>query len=291
MSATEKTFTNNNPPTVEDADLNGFKAENNNLILGSGQALNTGDNQQTHKAVAAYAGNGDFFDETGAADAYVLAALGAKVAPPAYTEGMRVRFVAGNTNTGPSTINVSGLGVKNLTQPGGVNLDAGFILAGDRLLAEYDSANGRFEVRTVLQATESRLGGAEIATAAEVLAAADLLKIVTAGRLGNHPGVAKAVVNFNGVGGVVVNKSHNVSSVVRNSLGDYTINFATPLADADYSVVLTSVSTSPTTITSWPAIKGTPAGGATLKTVNALQIVFAGTAGVADSAEINVVIT
>lgn len=47
-------------------------------------------------------------------------------------------------------------------------------------------------------------------------------------------GSAKAWVNFNGSGGATIRASHNVSSVVRNAVGDYTINFTNALADANY---------------------------------------------------------
>lgn len=43
-------------------------------------------------------------------------------------------------------------------------------------------------------------------------------------------------VRFNGFGGITVNASYNVSSVVRNSTGDYTINFSSALADANFSI-------------------------------------------------------
>jgi hypothetical protein len=36
---------------------------------------------------------------------------------------------------------------------------------------------------------------------------------------------------------VVINGSFNVSSVTRNSTGDYTLNFTTAMADANYAVV------------------------------------------------------
>ena len=49
-------------------------------------------------------------------------------------------------------------------------------------------------------------------------------------------GSAKAWVNFNGSSGITVNASYNISSVVRNGTGDYTINFTNALVDANYSV-------------------------------------------------------
>jgi hypothetical protein len=49
-------------------------------------------------------------------------------------------------------------------------------------------------------------------------------------------GSAKAWVNFNGTGTVAIRKAFNVSSITDNGTGDYTVNFATPMTDADYSI-------------------------------------------------------
>jgi hypothetical protein len=56
----------------------------------------------------------------------------------------------------------------------------------------------------------------------------------------NAPGApplyaCRAWVNFNGTNGSI-RASGNVSSVVRNGVGDYTINFATAMPDANYAV-------------------------------------------------------
>jgi len=51
---------------------------------------------------------------------------------------------------------------------------------------------------------------------------------------------AKAWVNFNGTGTIgqpqTIRSSYNVSSITKNGTGDYTVNFATAMADANYSV-------------------------------------------------------
>lgn len=46
----------------------------------------------------------------------------------------------------------------------------------------------------------------------------------------------KAWVNFNGTGTVAIRASFNVSSITDNGVGDYTVNFTTALADANYAV-------------------------------------------------------
>lgn len=48
---------------------------------------------------------------------------------------------------------------------------------------------------------------------------------------------ALAWVNFNGTGTVAIRSSYNVSSITDNGTGDYTINFATALSDANYAAV------------------------------------------------------
>lgn len=62
---------------------------------------------------------------------------------------------------------------------------------------------------------------------------------------------ARAWVNFNGTGTVAIRASGNVSSITDNGVGDYTLNFATAIADANYSL---------SGIYSW--VNGVSAGGA-----------------------------
>jgi hypothetical protein len=47
----------------------------------------------------------------------------------------------------------------------------------------------------------------------------------------------RAWVNFNGTGTVAIRASFNVTSITDNNTGDYTVNFTTALADANFAVV------------------------------------------------------
>ena len=60
------------------------------------------------------------------------------------------------------------------------------------------------------------------------------LRIHTDGR-GVSQFTAKAWVNFNGTGTLAIRDSHNVSSVVDNTTGDYSIMFDTNLANANFA--------------------------------------------------------
>jgi hypothetical protein len=63
---------------------------------------------------------------------------------------------------------------------------------------------------------------------------------VTAAKLGadQASGLAKAWVNFDGTGTVAIRASFNVSSITDNGTGDYTVNFTTALADANYAAIV-----------------------------------------------------
>jgi hypothetical protein len=53
---------------------------------------------------------------------------------------------------------------------------------------------------------------------------------------------AKAWVNFNGTGTVAIRGNGNVSSITDNGTGDYTVNFTTAMADANYNTVMGNIS-------------------------------------------------
>jgi len=63
-----------------------------------------------------------------------------------------------------------------------------------------------------------------------------IVKLQSAGKTTN----ALAWVNFNGTGTVAIRSSYNVSSITDNGTGNYTVNFATALSDANYAVACSS---------------------------------------------------
>ena len=180
---------------------------------------------------------GELFEDSGAADAYVLAPLTDNYTPAAYKEGMAVRFVPDNTNTGATTVNVSALGAKDIVLDGAA-LTAGAIVAGDTLTLVFDFANDRFELAAVSKANTEARGLVELATDAEVITGTDTERVVTpagvAAAIDAGEGTVKGWVNFNGVGALAVNDSFNVTSVTDNGAGDYTVNWDTDFANTDY---------------------------------------------------------
>jgi len=76
--------------------------------------------------------------DTGSADAYVIA-----LAPvvTAYAAGQEFNFKAGATSTGASTLNVNGLGVKNIKKKNDQNIAAGDIEANAIIKVVYDGTS------------------------------------------------------------------------------------------------------------------------------------------------------
>jgi hypothetical protein len=103
---------------------------------------------------------------------------------------------------------------------------------------------------------------------------------------------AKAWVNFNGTGTVAIRASGNVSSITDNGTGDYTLNFTSAMADANYAVDLQTTGFSTTNPTMHAVIHGSTTGGATTKTTSQIRIQVAGSSSsnYFDAAEINAAI-
>lgn len=100
--------------------------------------------------------------DTGAADAYVVTLT---VAPLSYEDGLSFNMKAANANAGASTINVNGLGVKQVRNMAGAVLAANDILAGAFYILIYDATNGYFRIMT---STGSATGATEASVASAI---------------------------------------------------------------------------------------------------------------------------
>lgn len=157
-----------NGDTLQAADWNQIACINN-AITSTDQPPSDADLTQLAKAMAQY-GSGNFYSDSGAANAYVLAPIGSMKSPADYFEGMEIRFRAGNSNTGAATVNVNGLGVKNIKKAdGSTDPIAGDISTTYDTVARYDGTV--FRLSLFEQASETVAGVAEIATTAETAAA------------------------------------------------------------------------------------------------------------------------
>jgi hypothetical protein len=147
----------------------------------------------------------------------------------------------------------SPLSVPNL--PGskitGALIDSGMTMSTARGLGRITASTGPMEELTAAQwtanlvaaASETAAGKVEIATSAESIAGSSDAVTITPLKLRNGLNAAgsapvyapRAWVNFNGTGTVGIRDSGNVSSITDNGAGNYTVNFATAMPDANYT--------------------------------------------------------
>lgn len=136
-----------NGDSVSATQWNGTRSEVQNVIEDFGIALSGADLDQLGKAIANYVAAGDFYTDTGAADAYVLTKIGDKQQPTTLavvTNGLRARFRPANASTGASTVNVAGLGVKTLLQEDGTAIIAGDLATNKDAEIRYNQATDEF---------------------------------------------------------------------------------------------------------------------------------------------------
>jgi hypothetical protein len=92
--------------------------------------------------------------------------------------------------------------------------------------------------------------------------------------------MARAWVNFNGTGTVAIRASGNVTSITDNGTGNYTVNFTTAMADANYAVCGSAFGNVVHLIMS---TDGTPS-------TTAVQVITSNTVAVGDNSVIGVAI-
>lgn len=97
-------------------EFNDIPGEEENLITSTGQTLSAADLYQIAKAVAMYAGAGDFYSDSGSGNTYILNAEESMQAPTRYKNGLRIRYEISHTNTGPAQVNVNSLGLKDIVK-------------------------------------------------------------------------------------------------------------------------------------------------------------------------------
>jgi hypothetical protein len=146
-----------------------------------------------------------------------------------------------------SSVESKGCGIKEYNERTGVLVvDCGFLELSTITTSRFTFADGTSQTSgyLVINASKSPLKmGFGIASDTSAKLGLDPDKFITPKTLrsglnanGEAPVYAcRAWVNFNGTGTVAIRASGNVSSITDNGVGDYTVNFTTPMEDVNYT--------------------------------------------------------
>lgn len=249
------------------ANFNAINSELENLITTADITLDPNAGPDTNlfmisQAMASYASAAWNYEDSGSANSYVLSRVAGSTLKdvPAYYDGMAISFEVGTNNTGPSTANVTTLGVRDIAFRG-VALLADQLTAGDIAICFFDETNNRFNLFTptvsYLQNASTlesgTLPGARFNDGSHGSRGGDALHAVATtianGFMSaedkvilNAIGTKDTVmwVNFDGTGTPTIRDSFNVDSITDNGVGDWTVNVTTTLADANYAANVTT---------------------------------------------------
>lgn len=143
---------------------------------------------------------------------------------------------------GPYYLSGAAAGAITTAAPSANVLFVGIAKSATEMFVDIDVVGGITQAQA--DARYAALAGLASQTFA-VAAATAAAHAVNLGQL-NAPGSAplyqcRAWVNFNGTGTVAIRGSGNISSITDNGVGDYTVNFATAMPDANYAPELSIV--------------------------------------------------
>lgn len=104
-----------------------------------------------NKIIPVYSSTGNFYDATLENSTYVLTAKQFdddtnNVTLTEYLDGMEIQFKIPQTNSGDCSVNVNGLGVKNIKNVNGTQLSSGTFLKDDLIKLRYNSTQNCFHV-------------------------------------------------------------------------------------------------------------------------------------------------
>lgn len=125
-------------------EFNSIALENETAVTSTGQTLTTGQaadtkTDQLARALTIASQSGMVYEDSGAADSYVLTRIGSLVQPEAYYDGMRVIFKPDNANTGNTVVNISTLGSKKILTMADAEIAAGSLTTERYYELIYDS--------------------------------------------------------------------------------------------------------------------------------------------------------
>jgi len=161
------------------------------------------------------------------------------VPPLALSKYLSVTFVAGATNTGPATLNLNGLGVKNIkkiTAGALADLAAGDIVAGGMYTATYDTV--QWQLQTLYNSGLITVKQADLSTSTGIVSATGSYVLLPGGEYGFYPQVRGSSSNRGAIGVMSASSNSFVTGITIGATG----TVAGPEIGVDGSYILPRIS-------------------------------------------------
>jgi hypothetical protein len=198
------------------------------------------DSQYLQAIIALASGVASYYEDTGAADAYVFDVIGDSQGPADYYDGLVVRGQIENTNTGASTLNVAGLGVKDIKKrspASGGSVAA--LVAGDLPVNAVPTfIFNETEDAFILQfapASQTFAGPIATSTQAQQEAGSSTAVATSPGTQQYHPSALKMWCQRDGAASPGILSSYNVTSLTDSGVGLTTINLTVNFSSVNWS--------------------------------------------------------
>lgn len=133
--------------SLSSSEFNQIPDELENIITNAGIEKSATNLTQISQSISQMVGDADFYSTSGTANDIILSPVSPRLAPASLTNGLRVRFKAIYNNTDVATVNVAGLGAKNITS-NDVNIASGNIVADKVYELVYKLSTDSFELMT-----------------------------------------------------------------------------------------------------------------------------------------------
>lgn len=142
------------------------------------------------------------------------------VPPLALSKYLSVTFVAGATNTGPATLNLNGLGVKNIkkiTAGALADLAAGDIVAGGMYTATYDTV--QWQLQTLYNSGLITVKQADISTSIGTVSATGTFVTLPGGEYGFYPQLKNSLASRGAIGVMAAGSNSFVTGITLGGTG------------------------------------------------------------------------
>ncbi len=151
--------TTNGVTSFDEVLANNTRRELRNAVETAGIIISDSDFEQLAKSMANYSAVSTFYTDSGTADVYDLNPIDNFKGLTALIDGAEARFRAANLNTGASTINVAGTGVRGIKLPDGTtNPSAGDIPTTQDTNIRYNLGNNVWVLVFGSEATVTKIG-------------------------------------------------------------------------------------------------------------------------------------